>query len=799
MRRRFLSLAAALLMIAVSSAVSVPGHALEPDCVGTGGLVLDTDPAGGYEGDYVLIYNPSTSTYSGVSTGAMTGLIETEIDPYCKNGKNAVPEEPYRIDVDGLIAEIDSARPKVDPPCAEKISYNVGDTHTFYISSYSPGPSDLSFKCVAKGDHCYVWTPASNAANYYTLDSIDPDFAQQVAVEFDSKYPEMISSFGDPMNGTNGDGRINLMYYNIDDGFIPGVSEGYVAGYFSSYDFSSNGYPMIHIDTYPGVYYVNEDGEELTRLSRTFGVFCHEFQHLINYSETGGMDTWLNECMSAAAEEICYPGSSVVSRIQSWERYYYSDNDDWLDPPHEFAYSPDYELHNGYSMYDWSNYLDYVLPLYSQVSFFSQYLFTNYGNSIFRSITQYYAQNSNDVQAISAATGGSTSELVKRFRIALIANDISAFSGEYGFIPQADYDPEEYHGVENPYNLLGPVVFTGSSCEIKGGGAITVKPVGGVYNPPAGASSSLVYVGITRNIQVDPVSIEGIGITPSETTGYVGTSVTLRTVREPYNANDFDVVWSSSNTAVGVVSGGNYSASVQGVSEGGTTITCTATDRSSGNVYTASAVVHFERYPTIDEALNTALGSLSFTTSGDYPWIVDFDHEGRLCASSGNSEVSSSSSSIVTSVDMEAGETLSFDWAVSSESSYDELKFYVNGSEKQSISGSAAFTTYTFTAQTSGSYMFMWSYVKDYSVNSGSDRGWLDNVVYSGDSGITFISGDSDLNGTVEITDALLALRFAIALLSPNEAQLLAADVNENGSVDLDDSLRILRMAMAIG
>ena len=797
MRTKAISILTALIM-ALSMIPAMSVSAVGPDVVGTGGLILDTDPAGGYEGDYVVIYNPSTYSYSGYSTGNMTGLIETEIDPYAKSASAEKPSEPCRIDADAHIAEIDAARPKVEPPAAEKTSYNVGDTHSFYISSYSPGPSDLLFKCLAKGDHCYVWTPASNSPNYYPLDSIDPDFGQQVADEFDSKYPEMISSFGNHSNGSNGDGRINLMYYNIDDGFVPGVSEGYVAGYFSSYDFSSNGYPMIHIDTYPGVYYVNEEGEDLTRLSRTFGVCCHEFQHLINYSQTGGMDTWLNECMSAAAEEICYPGSSVVSRIQSWERYYYSDNDDWLDPPHEFEYFPDYELHNGYSMYSWSSYLNYVLPLYSQVSFFSQYLFTHYGNTIFKNITQRYSQNSDAVSAISSATNMSTSELVKNFRIALVANDYSAANGEYGFIPQQGYDPENYHGVENPYNLLGPVVFTGTSCEISGGGAITVKPVGGVYNPPTGASSSLVYIGVTRNIHTEPVSIEGISITPDDVTGYVGTAVTLRTVREPYNANDFDMVWTSSNPSVGHVSGGNYSATVHGLAVGSTTVTCTATDRASGNVFTASATVHFNSYPTINEALNAPLGTLGFTTSGDYPWMIDFDHEGRLCAASSNSGVSNSSSTIVTSVDMTAGETLSFDWAVSSESTYDQLRFYVNGSEVHNISGTVNFTTYTYTAPSTANYTFMWSYVKDYSVDNGSDTGWLDNIVYSGDAGAPILSGDSDLNGTVEIGDALLALRFAMSLVSPDDLQVIATDVNGNGEVDLQDALMILRIAMAL-
>ncbi|MBO6061739.1 MAG: hypothetical protein J6P98_06475, partial [Clostridia bacterium] len=449
MKKRTLALlCAAFMLLAVFPIFPAAAEqgALE---TGNGGLELDTDPAGGYVGDYVLIYNPSTSAYNSYSTGNMTGLIETVPDPYASVENSAIPSYDKIIDVDAQIAQIDSQRPKIEPPLEEKASYNVGDTKTFTISSYSPGPSSLSFKCVAKGDHCYVWTPAQNNTNYFPLDVIDPTYPQIVCDEFESKFSQMQSSFGNHSNGSQGDGRIHLMYYNIDDGWTITNNTGYVAGYFSSYDFSSNGLPMIHVDTYPCVYYVNADGEEVRRITNSFSVFCHEYQHLINYSITGGMDTWLNECMSAAAEEICYPGSSIVSRIQSWENYYYSTNDDWLTPPHEFAYTPEYEMHNGYSMYDWSNYLDYVLPLYSQVSMFAQYLFTHYGNRIFRSITQNYSGNS--VSAIQAATGMVTAELVKNFRIAVTANDYAAYNGEYGFIPQEGYDPENYHGVANPY------------------------------------------------------------------------------------------------------------------------------------------------------------------------------------------------------------------------------------------------------------------------------------------------------------------------------------------------------------
>ena len=41
------------------------------------GVVRDDDATGGYEGDYVVIYNPGTSTSSSVSTGTLTGLTSS--------------------------------------------------------------------------------------------------------------------------------------------------------------------------------------------------------------------------------------------------------------------------------------------------------------------------------------------------------------------------------------------------------------------------------------------------------------------------------------------------------------------------------------------------------------------------------------------------------------------------------------------------------------------------------------------------------------------------------------------------
>ncbi len=496
-------------------------------------IVIDDNAEGGYEGDYVVIYNPATSSSTSYSTGTMTGLIETSITPNIVPQRASNIEKPlYKIDVDAQLEALAQTAPATQrEPEPTRASYNVGDTKTFSIlSQYSPtGSGSVQFKCLYVGQHCYIWTPTSSSNNTYPLDTIDSSFAQMAAAEFDSKFDLMQSSFGNHTNGSSGDGKLHMLYYNINDGWEPG--QGYVAGFFYQVDITNNGLPILNIDTYPGVYYMNSSGTEYKRMDDTYNTMVHEYQHLINYANTSNMGTWLNEGFSAAAEEICDPGGSVVGRIQSWEGYYYSDNNDWLNPPAEFQYQSSNSLHTGYSMYAWSNNLDNtsLLTLYSQVSFFAQYLYTRFGNTIYKQISNKYS--SSEVSAITSATGVSCADLVRDFRVAVTANAAqNQYNGVYGFKAQEGYDPANYNNVQNPWDLLSPVVFTGSSCSIKGGGAITVKPVGGVYNPPSGANSNLKYIGIkvnnyeitaiSNNEAWGTVSVNGSVITASPVAGY---------------------------------------------------------------------------------------------------------------------------------------------------------------------------------------------------------------------------------------------------------------------------------------
>lgn len=508
--KRFLSLlTAAIMLFAV-----VPAGANAPGSRGiSSGTIIDADGSDGYSGDYVLIFNPSTMIDNVKSTGDMSGLIEREVEPYeWKERDDTHVRYPMR-DVDMELAREAKAKGEFSPAKESKapLEFEVGDTRPFIISWYSPtGSPVVTFKVLAKGEHCYVWTPVSDDPNVWPLDRLDPDYAQDAADVFDSKFDLMLESFGEHDNGMYGDGRLNLMFYNIDDGWEYQDPIAYIGGYFYSYDYVYNEMPMLNIDTYPSIHYVYEDGSVYEDISLCYSTMVHEYQHLINYSNCGYTDDMINESMSSAAEEICFPGSCMVGRLLSWTNYYEMGGYDLMDPPAEVEYMPEYPLENGYALFNWDYMPEDVLVLYAQGALFSQYLYTHYGNTIFRDITDELADGCTTVMALENATDTDASVLAEEFRVSVTANaSEEEYGGKYWFKAQEGYDPNEYYGVENPYDLLCPVVFTGDSCTISGCGAICVKPVGGVYYPPNGASSGLIYYGITRNVGQGPAPIPG--------------------------------------------------------------------------------------------------------------------------------------------------------------------------------------------------------------------------------------------------------------------------------------------------
>ncbi len=906
--KKLLSLALALMMV-FSAVPASGGETTEETKLINTGVQIDTDPAGGYAGDYVVIYNPSANTTTAASTGSLEGLIETNVNASILPSRGeaaepANPDLPYIIDVD---YEVSRRIPDAPAPenTALRANYPVGSTRDFNIYNYSPtgtSDSEVQFKVLYVGEHCRIWTVTN--ADYHPLDGIDSSYAQIAAERFDEKFALMQASYGD-FNDVNGDGKVNLLFYNINDGWQLG--QGYVAGYFWSEDFAYNSLPMIHIDTWPGIRYTNSSGVTVDHFDDCFGTIVHEFQHCINYSETGGMNVWLNEALSGSAEELCFPGSGLFERIPSWHDYKLSEQE-LTNPPVEYAYNPDFDLHKGGSLTSWdSSQLD-IFARYAEVMLFTQYLYTKTGStSVYKQIIEANSGDTvqNSLDALTAATGMTLEELWGGFFTSMIANDPA--SG-YGFLMNEGYDPSAYYGLESLYSLLSPVIYTSTEAAgIYGGGFITVRPVNGVFNPPADASPSLRYVGIT----VGEVALEGLAITPASAQLLLDETAKLVVERDPLGANNYEMVWTSSDESVASVSGNRFAATVTSRAPGTAVITATATDKESGTVYTASATItvlngyHYTKYVPVDmietgveyligaenggevyvlmnynpnplgtyvqipeyvsynacyycygiRAVVDEEGAVTDIDTSVYPdavmknaeWLF-YDQDGYyIIRSAYNRNYHLRVSAWANSYDLypQDGSSYSTNWLW--DEAAHQLKYdYSKGTRYVTFVPSAGSYTNLFNAPKTEASVQLYKKVSGVQMNDDVTYHTVTFVDWNGAvlsvqqveeghaaaapadpvrPGYTFVGwdvdfsnvtsdltvtaqyeentpagliGDCDLNGVVNATDALLALRHSMSIEQLTGQGLLNGDVNGDGSVNATDAVLIMRIALSI-
>jgi putative NADPH-quinone reductase len=130
----------------------------------------------------------------------------------------------------------------------------------------------------------------------------------------------------------------------------------------------------------------------------------------------------------------------------------------------------------------------------------------------------------------------------------------------------------------------------------------------------------------------------------------------------------------------------------------------------------------------LSQALDT---SLSLTTDGDAEWFsqTDMSYFDGDAAKSG--AILDNQESLIQALVSGTG-TFSFYWKVSSEASCDFLEFYIDGVLQDRISGTQDWHQMVYTITGSGLHTLNWRYVKDESISSGSDSGWVDRVVWSG-------------------------------------------------------------------
>ena len=215
---------------------------------------------------------------------------------------------------------------------------------------------------------------------------------------------------------------------------------------------------------------------------------------------------------------------------------------------------------------------------------------------------------------------------------------------------------------------------------------------------------------------------------------------------------DFQVdVWGNSTTAPIVGSTGDNSITHTAVTIAGLggTISGTATIANTGESGTAYAVVDtIEAVLESNESNNVSTGvswqkpllaPISFdfedsiiptkmVMSGDANWIIDNTTGGSGATSLRSENIGDSQiSCFAISVYSSQSTSVSFDRRVSSESSWDELEFYIDNVKKNSWSGTVPWGNVSFTTG-SGLHEYKWCYDKDFISSAGTDEAWVDNI-----------------------------------------------------------------------
>jgi hypothetical protein len=110
------------------------------------------------------------------------------------------------------------------------------------------------------------------------------------------------------------------------------------------------------------------------------------------------------------------------------------------------------------------------------------------------------------------------------------------------------------------------------------------------------------------------------------------------------------------------------------------------------------------------------------------PWTITSgeSYEGTMSAVSGMIG-HNGVTTLKINIDLPLPDTIRFWYKVSSEPNYDFLRLTVNGSEVFKTSGEREWTQ-RIVLLTAGTHLLEWSYVKDGSVSSGSDRAWIDQI-----------------------------------------------------------------------
>jgi hypothetical protein len=189
----------------------------------------------------------------------------------------------------------------------------------------------------------WSWNATIVAARYKPgyRDYITGAQLRAVMNEFDSKIGQTcIDFFGDYNHtrpGPLGDGKIQILIFNIRDGFFydPVHNAGFIMGYYWYFVSNLNNANIIHIDTWQwyrrqgptpnggaGCPFIDPIYTPAQRLPYQYeSAIAHEFQHLIHRDNDFNELSWVNEGCSTLAEFIC--GYGHTTNLRNYMIYFW--------------------------------------------------------------------------------------------------------------------------------------------------------------------------------------------------------------------------------------------------------------------------------------------------------------------------------------------------------------------------------------------------------------------------------------------------------------------------------------------
>lgn len=379
---------------------------------------------------YAVISNESVDA----ETAQSSGTFDVKEMKYTKD--SSLKPSAYKVDYDKPF-DSSSNKGRLLEKNTKSINslYSVGDYKNFWVSNLTTNANEqINARLAYSGTKANVWVHNNQIT--------DSD-AGKLGVEFDSKIHSSVTNHFGPESDVNHDGKINILTYDIQDGFSG--SGGYVAGYFWAGDLynvpGSNMSEIFYIDTYPAM-----GMGSVKDVTSSYETLAHEFQHMVNFNRNalieggGNMDTWLNESLSMAAEQI-YTGYGLEDRVN-----YYNVSE---------------AIQNGHSLLYWDRYGD-TLSNYSLSYLFGQYIKiqAGIGDEIFKEILE---DPKNDYAAVENAAkkyidpNMTFGKLMTNFRIALLLKERDGLRGFKG-------DPF--------FDSLNEKIFNGNSVNLRGGGSV---------------------------------------------------------------------------------------------------------------------------------------------------------------------------------------------------------------------------------------------------------------------------------------------------------------------------------------